>query len=80
MKFYNPFKLHIAQRKNGNYVLRVSSLLFWSYRDLDLFSNHYWSKKEHVERWCEMEFLIDARKLLAKIRAPKDNSSYFVES
>lgn len=79
MKFYNPFKLHIAQRQNGKYVLRVSSVFFWSYHDRKSASTYYWSEPLHVSRYCEFDTLDEARKVLARIEAAKDNRSYFVE-
>lgn len=79
MKLFNPFKLHIAQRKNGKYVLRVSSLFWWSYRDLDWKREHYWNWARHISNWCEMDTLEEARELLADIESSKENSSRFVE-
>lgn len=79
MKLFNPFKLHIAQRKNGKYVLRVSSLFWWSYRDLDLRSELWWDQYAHISRYCETDDLEYIRDILSRIRACKENSSKFVE-
>ncbi len=46
MKFYNPFKLHIAKFCNGKYAARRWQFPGWQYLDLE--TNHSFLSKESM--------------------------------
>jgi hypothetical protein len=59
MKFYNPFKPHIAYHPKHGYAVRKRTLLGWEYLDPDCKS--WWWVMEYAHKWAMMKSVEEAR-------------------
>lgn len=77
MKFYNVFKPHLVQFKNGKYAIRRFFILGgWEYRDNKYSDNIWTTDYNHINNWCFMDSALQAEEILLKITAPKPKKDF----
>ena len=59
MKFYNPFKKHIAYNPTYGYCVRRLRLLGWEYLDPDC--KFWWFQFCYAKKWAMIATLEEAR-------------------
>lgn len=78
MKFYNPFKAHIAYHPEHGYFVRRGSFIGWEYLDND--TNYWWFGFNYAKRWASMNSLKKARDRIVRFKLPKPKAKWsFVE-
>ena len=65
MKIYNPFKQHIVRFTTGKFAVRKLTL-WWNYKGLDSRINSWWISEEYIYKYCVVDTLEEAKKLLNK--------------
>jgi len=76
MKFYNPFKPHIAKVDDTKYAIRRHFVFYWLYLDRDNFA-YWWGLPEYVRKYCVLNSESEAIKLLDRYYRRKKIISEF---
>jgi hypothetical protein len=75
MKFYNVFKPHLVQFKNGKYAIRRFFILGgWEYRDSVYKDNLWWSVQ--MVNLISFDSRLAVEQLLLKITAPEPEKDF----
>ena len=79
MKFYNPFKPHIAKFNDGSFAVR-KWYLGWEYRSNDATDNYWWAGFPGSRKYYRCKTIEQARNLLNTQLAPQviDNPMHSV--
>jgi hypothetical protein len=59
MKFYNPFKKHIAYNPEYGYCVRRANIFGWEYLDSDC--KFWWCSFTYAKKWAMMDSLEEAK-------------------